>query len=74
MPHALSANALGVPVLSLLLARHPARVHTTEITRGFDREDWPSSLTAPAVDGLLHRHGDMLHASRVAVCAEQLAL
>ena len=63
---------LDAAVLALVLARHPAPVHRDELRRVFAGEDWRTSARALTDDGLVHREGRLLVASRAAVRAREL--
>lgn len=77
MPSSRPPSVAGVPdldaaVLALVLARHPAPVHRDELRRAFAGEDWRSSARSLADDGLVHREGRLLLASRAATRAREL--
>jgi hypothetical protein len=65
-------DALDAALLALVLARHPAPVHRDELRRVFAGDDWRSSARALAEDGLLHREGRLVLASRASVRANEL--
>ena len=67
-------GALDLAVLSFVLALHPAPVHRSVLERAFSGEDWPSSVSALRVDGLLHREGELLLVSRAAARFDELGL
>jgi hypothetical protein len=69
LPH---PDALDAALLTFVLARHPAPVHSADLARAFATDDWPSSVTALVADGLLHREGSLHVASRATVRAGEL--
>ena len=65
-------ETIDMAVLALVLERHPAPVHEADLGRAFAGDDWAASLSALVADGVLHRAGSLLLASRAAVRVGQL--
>ena len=72
MPAPLPPDRVDAAVLTFLLARHPAPVHRDELRRAFAGSDWRSSVRQLADDGLVHRSGRLVLASRAAARAGAL--
>lgn len=71
-----SQDVLEHGVLHLVLSRHPAQLTFDELVRAMGE---PAFLVQDAVtdlvaDGLLHRHGDFVLATRAAVRFDQLSM
>lgn len=67
-----SPDVLDAAVLGLILHRHPAPVHETDLACTFEGDDWPSSISALIADGIVHREGALHLASRPAVRVAEL--
>ena len=61
-------------LLHEVLARHPAQLTFEELVRALGEERFlvADAVAALAGDGLLHRHGDFIVASRAAVRSDEL--
>jgi hypothetical protein len=61
-------------VLHHVLSRHPAHVHFDELVRemGDERFLIEDAVTQLVADGLLHRHGEFVLATRAAVRFDEL--
>jgi hypothetical protein len=68
----LDPDLLDAAILGLLLARHPAPVHVTDLALAFPNDDWAASVAALAADGALHAAGDLLVVARGAVRTAEL--
>ena len=61
-------------VLDLLLERHSAQVHADELTRALGAIDAIDGVASLVRDGLAHREGGLVLASRAAVRGDELRL
>lgn len=59
-------------LLSLLLVRHPAPVHRSELEHAFAGDDWPAAVSALVADGVLHQEGSLHLVSRPAARVAEL--